>query len=490
MKKLLLLLLLSIIITINAVAQEDKTVTLTVSGQGKTKEEAKQVALRSAIEQAFGTFISSKTEILNDKLVKDEIVSVTNGNIQKFDVLSEVQLPDGGYATTLKAVVSVTKLTSFCESKGVEVEFKGGLFAANIKMQKLNEDNELITVKNLTANMKELIANSFDYIINSKDPVMASGKSDKWNVEINVGIKVNSNFNLFKNYLLNSLLGISMKSMDIESYNSLNKPYYCVSFKTSDSLGANIKRNDIYLRNKNSLSYIQDLFWYAKCSEESFIIYDGILNFSINDPNISWVYNSPWQDPNGVYFPADDFFISGKTAAVDLTYSNRHLTYLGIIKQRVHKYNEIRQNIIHNRERQIEDSLKMGDRNYNSYQNTIDKNKEELRNFADSSHAFCTHYNSGQNYEGIGRIETFFINNNGDIDDEHSENTIPANMAIRLTLTSKQFGSFIIKKEYTTEDLSKIIAFKVSSGKSLILTLDENNKKQKGEKNKTNSINH
>ena len=54
-------------------AQENKTITLTVSGTGKNLEEAKNNALRSAIEQAFGAFISSKTEILNDNLVKDEI---------------------------------------------------------------------------------------------------------------------------------------------------------------------------------------------------------------------------------------------------------------------------------------------------------------------------------------------------------------------------------------------------------------------------------
>jgi hypothetical protein len=45
----------------------DKTVTIIVSGSGKTQDDAKQNALRSAIEQAFGTFISAKTEILNDK---------------------------------------------------------------------------------------------------------------------------------------------------------------------------------------------------------------------------------------------------------------------------------------------------------------------------------------------------------------------------------------------------------------------------------------
>ena len=43
-------------------AQEERMVSLTVSGQGKTLEEAKHSALRNAIEQAFGAFISSKTE--------------------------------------------------------------------------------------------------------------------------------------------------------------------------------------------------------------------------------------------------------------------------------------------------------------------------------------------------------------------------------------------------------------------------------------------
>lgn len=51
----------------------DEVVTLTVNGQGQTKEQATTNALRSAIEQTFGVFVSSNTQILNDDLVKDEI---------------------------------------------------------------------------------------------------------------------------------------------------------------------------------------------------------------------------------------------------------------------------------------------------------------------------------------------------------------------------------------------------------------------------------
>ena len=59
-------------------------VSLVVSGEGKNKEEATFNALRSAIEQAYGTFVSANTTILNDQLVADEIVSLSSGNIKKY----------------------------------------------------------------------------------------------------------------------------------------------------------------------------------------------------------------------------------------------------------------------------------------------------------------------------------------------------------------------------------------------------------------------
>ena len=64
-----LLILVALTLSFQAYAQDDNTVTLVVSGQGKTQDEAKQNALRSAIEQAFGTFISSETVINNDSFV-------------------------------------------------------------------------------------------------------------------------------------------------------------------------------------------------------------------------------------------------------------------------------------------------------------------------------------------------------------------------------------------------------------------------------------
>ena len=84
----------------------------------ETLEDAKQAALRSATEQAFGAFISSKAEMFNDQVVADQMASVSSGNIKSYEVLNESQLPDGSWGVTLKTIVSVDKLTSFVEAKG------------------------------------------------------------------------------------------------------------------------------------------------------------------------------------------------------------------------------------------------------------------------------------------------------------------------------------------------------------------------------------
>lgn len=96
----------------------ENVVALVVNGTGKTKDEAIQNALRSAIEQAYGTFVSSNTEVLNDELVKDDIVTVSFGNIANYKELSSSQLTGDHYEVSLRAVVSIDKLTSFAQSRG------------------------------------------------------------------------------------------------------------------------------------------------------------------------------------------------------------------------------------------------------------------------------------------------------------------------------------------------------------------------------------
>ena len=162
----------------------DKTVTITVSGSGKTQDDAKQSALKSAIEQAFGAFISTKTEMLNDQVVADQMTSVSNGNIKSFSLLNQSQLPDGSWGVTLKTVVSVSKLTSFVEAKGITVEIKGGLFAMNIKQQMLNEEGEIKAVYEMVGLLHEPMQIAFDYAITSGEPKSLDAENKNWEIYV------------------------------------------------------------------------------------------------------------------------------------------------------------------------------------------------------------------------------------------------------------------------------------------------------------------
>lgn len=267
---------------------DDKTVTLTVSGTGKTLEEAKLNALRSAIEQAFGAFISSKTEILNDNLVRDEIVSVASGNVQKFDIVSQVEVANIGYAMTLNAIVSISKLTSFAESKGIVVEFKGGLFGANIRLQKLNEESELIAVKNLCKTSFEMLLNSVDYTLSNSEPKQVNGKKNNYRFDTKNGLYLkdydegdyqitfevkaisNENLKLFYNYFKSIISSLKMNEDEVETYKKLSK----------ETVNIKIEGVDYYLRNKECKMVIYDFFYKTNIIPATFEVNCNIENFN------------------------------------------------------------------------------------------------------------------------------------------------------------------------------------------------------------------
>ena len=231
------LILTFLVYTLNAFSQDDKTVTLVVSGQGKTQEEAKQNALRSAIEQAFGTFISSKTEILNDNLVKDEIVSISNGNIQKFDIISELQIPDGGYATTLKATVSVTSLAKFIQNKGKDIDFNGELFNFNINQQIINESNERDALENLELSLNDIALNCFDYEVVASEPVSKSGDNSKFTIPLKIICKANTNLKNWVDIFNKTVRQIALTKNEKDNYDKIKKNiyYYTIASKTKEA---------------------------------------------------------------------------------------------------------------------------------------------------------------------------------------------------------------------------------------------------------------
>ena len=241
MKKLTLLLFAMLTIC-SASAQE--TVKLTVSGQGATKEEATANALRSAIEQSFGVFVSANTQILNDEVVKDEIATVASGNIQEYKELGCITMPNGQQSVTLSATVSIGNLISYAKSKGSSAEFAGQVFAMNMKMRKLNAENEANAIHHMLQQLYILAPNLFrvelsitkapskryinDNTIKEKNYNIPLGASNYYNIPITLNYYTTKTSKAFFNLLINTLKSLALSETEVkEYYNSNERIYGC-----------------------------------------------------------------------------------------------------------------------------------------------------------------------------------------------------------------------------------------------------------------------
>lgn len=278
-------------------------VQLVVVADGATKDLAIQSALRTAIEQTFGTFVSSHTEILNDSLVKDEIATVASGNIKEFKCLSENYV-DGKYFVNVQAVVSTSNLVNYTKSKGGTVELAGAAFAANMRLKELYAKNEIKAIQNLVAQLAEIAPMMFDYSIEigeitayENNPFNEDDRSYKCPVVIKRA--ANANAKLMNEMLLTTLKSLSMTryeyyrdekigmagdivgvSTGYPGYETLTDFWESVElgeplFVWQPVLGA-------YLRSKNLIKELTPLQrWIIYCSMSYKIVLDGIGEYEM-----------------------------------------------------------------------------------------------------------------------------------------------------------------------------------------------------------------
>lgn len=263
-------------------------VTLVTSGEGQTENEAVNEALRSAIEQAYGVFVSANTDILNDELVKDEIVTVSSGNIHSYKKLGCVEQANGNKNVSVEATVSVSNLVSFAQSKGASCEFAGAVFGANLKLINLNKTNAEKAIEHLYTSLESVAATMYDYEVEVGQP-----KADG-TIEITAIAKANENYKTFTDMVYNTLKSLSINNV-----------------KQLDELGVKYYSEPVVKISVNSLTSHSDVDFSAditditdiidnNCDERMFTLFDleafakkvndiqqncGCLNFIVADSN-------------------------------------------------------------------------------------------------------------------------------------------------------------------------------------------------------------
>ena len=250
------------------------TITLVTSGTGGTKEEATKNALRSALEQTYGAFVSANSTVVNDELVKDEIVSISSGNIVEYEELSFQDT--NPKQVTVKSVVSITNLANYAQNKGMAAELAGNTFAMNLKMEELNKQNQSKALKHLFDEAYSMYDRLFDYEIKVSSPENDNGKIQ---VPITINIKANKNTIIFYDMIHNTLksLAVGIKS-DVSHYYSNEIGY---KFPKASSYGINEEAITYVLRGNNTDEAGSDVEKFSGLLEQ--IVAFGIFNFEVVD---------------------------------------------------------------------------------------------------------------------------------------------------------------------------------------------------------------
>ena len=264
MKQSLLILLL----TLSTLWCKAQMVTLVCNGEGATKDEATLNALRSALEQTYGTFVSSDTKVVNDELVNDEIVNLGRGYVQQY---KELAYYDRGSTknVTVQATVSASQLTALARNKGTSHELAGNHFTMNIKIAQLRLQNAL----KATEQLQSLLIDTYGHKLYDYEVVLGKPLYDKGRalLDVTVYCKTNANTVAFYKAYQRTMFSVkgSIGSLPVETYDRNDEninmikacvqfyeklpKMFCYNFKLTDNLGNKVESELVKAYSKSSV---------------------------------------------------------------------------------------------------------------------------------------------------------------------------------------------------------------------------------------------
>lgn len=313
------LLIISLLITTSFFTQNNEVIKITTSASGITSEIAIQEALRSALEQSYGSFISTKTNIKNDELIDDEIVSITNGDIHKYVIISENVL-EGRTYITVESEISLNQINTFKKQIGEKTtKFDGALFGVKIKLQEINEKSETISLENLFISLKNIYSQSLDISINdySEPKINSIGK---YVIDFDIKLEYNRNIITFNNHLTNSLQSIAMNETENTSYSSLGKSSYPVI----------LNGKSYYFRNNSSLYRITDFlnrmmkqnYFHYEISDGNETLFDPYELIRLKDELDKDPYMSSKRDKQSLLIKSGKY-VNGGSYGPEMTWSRK-----------------------------------------------------------------------------------------------------------------------------------------------------------------------
>lgn len=249
MMKKIAILLFGILITVsNLLAQAQKVETVVAFGTGANETEALYNAKINAMDQIFGTFISTATVVVNDSVAMNKVTSITNGQITNYEIIKSEKTTNG-YITTIKVSANIQNLITFCKTIGIEARIQGSMYSDNLLTKLNNRDNEIKVLNNFVKTFKQEIPTIFDYKIVPSEPVKASN-TDNFLIKINCELSLNKNFNSVLNVLIDLINQIGIRETELSDFKKNNLEFLPIVIESNDRVCYK------YLRSKESQKII------------------------------------------------------------------------------------------------------------------------------------------------------------------------------------------------------------------------------------------
>lgn len=181
------------------------------SGSGHNKQEATLAALRFALADAYGTYISSRSTLNTEDLFTDETVMITNGYIKSY---KEIEYNEYTKTITLNVIVSIDKLNKYVNNHGSSVSINGASLIANKDVTCSNNRNVHISFNHILEKLTDISTKCYNYKLNIAEPVIHGNK-----VILNINIRCTNNIeqqNTFQN-VYNKVLSDIYKHYDMSN---------------------------------------------------------------------------------------------------------------------------------------------------------------------------------------------------------------------------------------------------------------------------------
>ena len=199
------------------------TTVVVASGVGVDADKALRNALRNAVEQSVGLIVDAETVVKNESVIKEQILTYSDGFVEKFERVKEIKREDGLYDVKIKAVVKRRQLIEkLKEAKIASAKVEGESLFAEVVTQL---DAEKSAARLLEKAMEGLPASLLVAKVTNQKPQIL--KKNDTGADVMWDIEVGFDYKEYKDKVLPKLQQIlndtSLRKSDGEIVNNLKQ---------------------------------------------------------------------------------------------------------------------------------------------------------------------------------------------------------------------------------------------------------------------------